>query len=107
MSASEVRVPRLTPAGAHCRLNMRQARIEMLERARVTLSVSAMAVKHVEVDQVGKNQSTRFLLERADSLIDRLLVVLCCQIPGHSQRIVNRSNLAYANHVESLVFQSG
>jgi hypothetical protein len=62
---------------AHCRFNMRHARVEMFESARVAFRVAAVAVEHVEVDQVGKDQTARVLLERMNRLINRLLVVLC------------------------------
>ena len=49
-------------AVVHCVFDFRPARIEMLQSARVTLRVSTMAVEHIEVHQVRKDQSTCFLL---------------------------------------------
>ena len=90
---------------AHRGFNLRQARIEMFERSRIAFGVAAVAVKHVEVDQVGKDQTARVLLERMNRLVDRLLVVLRGQVFGHTHRIVDRSNLADANHVEIFILQ--
>src|SRR2546427_432963 len=64
----------------HCSFNLRQTRIEMFECARKAFSVATVAVEHVEINQIRKDQAARFTLQRLDRLIDRLLVVLRRQV---------------------------
>ena len=60
----------------HRGFNLRQTRVEVLERFRVTFRVAAMPVKHVEVNKVREDQSPRTLVQRRNRLHDRLFVVL-------------------------------
>src|SRR4030095_14655640 len=62
-----------------------------------------MSIEHVEVDEVRKDQSTRRLIQCRDRLIDRLLIVLRVQILRNTNRIVDRSNLPYADNIEVLI----
>src|SRR5713101_7284913 len=75
----------------------------MLERARIAFGVAAMSVEHVKINEIGKNQSARVVLQSANRLIYRLLIVLGRQVLGHARRIVNRSDLADANDVQSVL----
>src|SRR2546428_1205907 len=77
----------------------------MLKSTRKPFRIASMAVKHVEIDKIGKDQTTGRLLQCVNSLIDRLGIVLRAEILRHSQRIVNRSNLPDTHHVEAFICQ--
>ena len=54
----------------HRRLDLRQSCVEMLERFRVAFRVAAVAIQHVEIDEVREDQTARRIVQRFDGLID-------------------------------------
>ena len=57
-------------AVAHRVFDFGQARVEVFEGARVAFRVAAVAVEHVEVNEVREDEAARVCAERRDGLVN-------------------------------------
>ena len=48
----------------------------MLERFRIAFGIAAMAVEHIEIDEIVKIKPVRIGIQSVDRLVDDLLVIL-------------------------------
>ena len=86
---------------AHRRLDFGEARVEVFEGARVAFRVAAVAVEHVEVNEVREDEAARVCAERRDGLVNRLVVVLAGEFLSDSGGVVDGGDFSDGDNVEA------
>src|SRR5713226_1945733 len=81
-----------------------EKRVEFFERARKAFDVLAMAEEHVEIHEVGKDQTGGTVTKRGAEFLHAVGIALCGDVLFDSAAVVDVVNLSNAEH-RNILFQ--
>ena len=78
-----------------------QQRVELFQRLRKPFDIFAMAIQHVEIHEVAKNQSISAFVNRSRQFLHSIGIRFCGDVLLHSAAIINVVNLADAEDLHT------
>ena len=81
---------------AHLRLNLRQLRVKRFQRGGVALHIAAMAVDHIKIHEINKQQAVEILVHRLKRRLHAGRVARRMVAPGDAAMVEDVLNLAHA-----------